>query len=112
MRDGWRRCDAEAIDVVRLALAHGDDRDECRAWAVRAATALSSEPVRLGAVRRLADDGSASAALCLLMSAPADQREGLGRLVSDLSKAAYADRCHEERYRQSLEDEEFYEALD
>lgn len=74
MRDGWRRCDAEAIDVVRLALTHAGDPKQSRTWAVRAAKALATEPVMLGAIHRLASEHeTAGAALRLLLAAPTDQ---------------------------------------
>src|SRR4051794_30076806 len=55
MRVGWRRCDAEAIDIVRLALTHAREPAGARTWAVRAAKALATEPVLFGAIHQLAD---------------------------------------------------------
>jgi hypothetical protein len=113
MREGWRREDAERIDVVRLALAHADDAKEVRAWAVRAAKALSSEPVRLGAIHRIAtDDEARSAAFTLMMAAPEDGRLALIRLFDGISKALAAEREMERRYLESLEADELDEALD
>lgn len=70
-RVGWRRCDAEAIDVVRLALRNARNPNEVRSWAVRAGQALAQ-----------------SAAFGLLLAAPEEHKRALARLFHGLRRAA------------------------
>jgi len=113
MRDGWRRCDAEAIDVVRLALTHAGDPKQSRTWAVRAAKALATEPVMLGAIHRLASEHeTAGAALRLLLAAPTDQGLELARFFNGAAKASVVERLLEEHYLEDLDDEDYEEGID
>ena len=76
-RAGWRRCDAEHVDVVRRALAHAHDPVVVRGWAARAADALEHEPVLAGAIHYLAErEGAATAAWRLLLATAPEQRLG------------------------------------
>lgn len=89
MNKGWRRCDAEAINVVRLALAHADDAKALRPWSARAATSLAKEPVLTGAVHRLTGDYAvAVAAFRLLVAAPDGQALPLARFFDAAASAA------------------------
>jgi hypothetical protein len=56
MRAGWRRYDAEGVDLVRRALDHADDPAVVREWARRAADALDRGPVLAGAIHRLDEE--------------------------------------------------------
>ena len=93
MSKGWRRCYAEGIDVVRLALAHAHDPQTVRTWAARAAKALTIEPVVVGAIHLLAEDGNvAMSALLLLVAAPKGQQDGLARFTYAAMRAPRLDR--------------------
>ena len=93
MSKGWRRCYAEGIDVVRLALAHAHDPESVRTWAARAANALTKEPVLVGAIHQLAEGGDvAMAALLLLVAAPKSQQEGLARFTYAAMRASRRER--------------------
>lgn len=93
MSKGWRRCYAEGIDVVRLALAHAHDPQSVRIWAARAAKALTLEPVVVGAIHLLAEDGGvAMSALLLLVAAPKDQQDGLARFTHAAMRAPRLER--------------------
>ncbi len=71
MRAGWRRCDAEHVDVVRRALAHAHDPTAASTWAQRAADSLDRGPVLAGAIRYLAGQrGAATAAWRLSAATP------------------------------------------
>jgi hypothetical protein len=107
MRAGWRRCDAEAIEVVRLSLSHADDPQNVRTWAERAAKALASEPVLAGAIYRLAaDDGVVQASLGLFLAAPDGQRTGLSYLFNAAMHRAESEAVLEQRYLDSLAEED------
>lgn len=47
---GWRRCDAEALQLVKYCLEHTADSDRVPLLAGHAANALSKEPVLAGAL--------------------------------------------------------------
>jgi hypothetical protein len=113
MTKGWRRCYAEGIDVVRLALAHADDPDTVATWAIRAARALSAEPVLVGAIHRLvADQAIASQAFELFIAAPKPDRAVLARFFLAAARQVRVERLLERDYLESLEYEVFDEVLD
>ena len=93
MSKGWRRCYAERLDVVRIALAHADDASGVRIWAARAADALALEPVLAGALNRFVRSHDVQArAFRLFLAAPKDKRAGLATLFLAAAKAAAVDR--------------------
>jgi len=47
---GWRRCDAEALQLVKYCLEHVNDDERLPLLASHAATALAKEPVLAGAL--------------------------------------------------------------
>jgi hypothetical protein len=49
-RRGWRRCDAEALQLVKYCLEHVNDDERLPLLADHAATALAKEPVLAGAL--------------------------------------------------------------
>ena len=93
MNKGWRRCYAEGIDVVRLALAHAHDPQSVRTWAARAAKALTLEPVVVGAIHQLAEEDVAMSALLLLVAAPKGQQTGLARFTYAAMRAPRVERA-------------------
>ena len=106
MSKGWRRCYAEAIDVVRLAMDHANDTNDLRAWAARASQALSSEPVLAGAIHRLTGDQAiAVAAFGLLVAAPRGQGMPLARFFEAAARASQMERLLEQRYLGRLDAE-------
>ena len=99
MSKGWRRCYAEQIDVVRLALGHADDPKEIRTWAARATKALAHEPVLAGCVHRLAGEAAAAvSAFRLLVAAPHGQGLPLARFFDAAAAASQMERLLEQRY--------------
>ena len=56
MRDGWRRCDAEALAIVAFCLGHAGERDDLGTLASFAARELRKEPVLAGAFEDFAYD--------------------------------------------------------
>jgi hypothetical protein len=76
VRDGWRRAEAEAVQVVWEALRHAADPD-ASTWATRAAAALTKEPVRLAFVHRLADEDTSTAIRQLYRASSPEHRPAL-----------------------------------
>jgi hypothetical protein len=112
MSKGWRRCYAEGVDVVRIALAHADDPKDIRMWSARAAKALATEPVLAGSVHRLTGEAAiAVAAFRLLVAAPQGQGMPLARFFDAAASASQMQRLLEQRYLGRL-DAELEEALD
>jgi hypothetical protein len=69
MRAGWRRCDAEGVDLVRRALDQVGGPTVFHDQARGAADALEREPVLAGAIHHLAGlEGAFGKALRLLLA--------------------------------------------
>lgn len=101
-REGWRRCDAEALAVVGFCLDHANDDDSLSTLARHAAAALTKEPVLAGAVLLFARNLEASTAARRLWSAlPSPDRYPLARLfriAADLELAAFVESEEEARW--------------
>ena len=82
MNAGWKRRDAEDLEVVQDALEHARTGRPLHSWADRAARALRREPVLAGAVQRFASDPRTErAVLDLYLVASEEHRFGLFKLL-------------------------------
>jgi hypothetical protein len=96
VRDGWRRAEAEAVQVVWDALRHAADPD-ASTWAGRAADALGKEPVRLAFLHRFADEDTAGAVRQLWRASSPEHRPALSALWMAAERKTELDSLQEVR---------------